>query len=112
MREINIGDKPMKIHGSPLTLLFYRQAFDCDILGEIIELEKLASDPTKINTVALMQMTWAMGKTAAFGKGDWPDFMTWLTRLEWFDFTNQDLIVALVEEAGRSLFRPTKANKQ
>lgn len=112
MREINTGDNPIKIHGSPLTLLFYRQEFDSDILAEIIELESLAKNPTKINTVALMQMTWAMGKTAAYGKSDWPDFMTWLARLEWFDFTNQDLIVALVEEAGKSLFRSDKANNQ
>lgn len=109
MREVNIGDNPLMIHGSPLTLLFYRQEFGTDILAEIVELEKAGKDPSKINTVALMQMTWAMGKTAAYGKSDWPNFMTWLGRLEWFDFTNQDVIVALVEEAGQSLFRPSKA---
>lgn len=105
MRVLKIGESHLNIKSSPLTLLFYKQEFHRDMLGDFVSMEKMKEDSSKVDSIAILQIIWAMAKTAAYGKDGWPGFVDWLSKLEDFDFADETLLVNAMEEAAQGLFR-------
>lgn len=103
MREIQIGDKEIRVRATPLALLFYKQEFGTDLIGDLIELQKLLEDMTKFDSVAFLQLIWAMNK-ADDSKG-FPSFEKWVAELEYFDFGDAEAMVAVMDEALDGFFR-------
>ena len=81
--------------GSPLSLLFYRQAFGADLIGDLSKIDEVSFD-----LLVLYQILWAMGKTAQFGAAEpFPDFETWLAGLDsGFDVKSKPFMEAFMGE--------------
>lgn len=104
MRELNIGDQTVRVRATPLALLFYKQEFKSDLLGDLLKLEKVKNDPSQLDSVAFLQLIWAMAKADAFGK-PFPSFVEWVGSLDSFDLSDQSVLVAALEEAADGFFR-------
>lgn len=104
MKELNIGDQVVRVRATPLALLFYRQEFKSDLVGDLIALEKVMDDPSQLDSVALLQLVWAMAKADAFGK-EFPSFMQWVSTLDYFDMSDEKLMTDVLEEAADGFFR-------
>lgn len=96
--EIKIGEKEIRLRATPLALLYYKQEFGSDLLGDLIKMQDVAQDVSKIDTVACLQIIWAMNKADNYGK-PFPSFEKWLAELESIDFTDPTFLVAAIEEA-------------
>lgn len=112
MREITIGDKKVRVRATPLALLYYRQEFKRDLLGDFFKMSEAAKDPSKIDVVALLQVVWAMAKADSCGK-QFPGFEQWLAQLDEIDLSDNDFLAAALEEAadgflGRNKKPPAK----
>jgi len=103
MREITIDEKQIRVRATPLALLFYRQEFKTDLIGDLISMQNMTSDPSQFDALKFMQLVWAMNK--ADNAKDFPSFETWLAGLDSFDFANADMMGAVVEEATDGFFR-------
>lgn len=105
MRTIKIGGKEIGLKATPLALLYYRQEFKSDLIGDLIKMQEIADDPSVLDSVALLQITWAMNK-AAEGKGKtFPHFESWLDQFEYVDFSDVDTMTAIMDEAENGFFR-------
>jgi hypothetical protein len=105
LKEIKIGDKEVKIKATPLALLFYKQEFSTDLVGDLVAFKDLKEDISKINLLVVLQMTWAMAKAEHFGnEGSFSSFEVWLSKFEQVDFTDKDFLVAVLEEATDGFF--------
>jgi len=104
MRELKIGEQTVKVRATPLALLFYKQEFKTDLLGDLMKMEKLANDPSQLDTLAMLQLVWAMAKADAFGT-TFPNFEGWVATLESIDISDPQFIVAAMEEAADGFFR-------
>jgi len=103
MREITIGDKTIRVRATPLALLYYRQEFKADLIGDLISMQEMASDPSQFDALKFLQLIWAMAK-ADDAKG-FPSFEAWLADLESFDFADADIMTTVIEEATDGFFR-------
>jgi hypothetical protein len=103
MREITIGDKTIRVRATPLALLFYKQEFKVDLVGDLMSMQNMANDPSQFDALKFMQLVWAMNK--ADNAKDFPSFETWLGSLDSFDFADADVMTAVVEEATDGFFR-------
>lgn len=103
MREITIGEKTIRVRATPLALLYYRQEFKADLIGDLISMQAMASDPSKFDAIKLLQLIWAMAK--ADDAKNFPSFEAWLGGMDNFDFTDQDLLSGVMEEAADGFFR-------
>lgn len=108
MRKVTIGAKEMELRASPLAPLFYKQAFNADLLVDITKLMPLAEGLKQgtfdgFDTVLLLQFAYAMAragdKTQALG------FEDWLESLEFIDYSELDWMVDVIEEAVDGFFR-------
>jgi hypothetical protein len=106
MREITIGEKQIRVRATPLALLFYKQEFKTDLIGDLISMQEMTSDPSLFDSVKILQIMWAMAK--ADGKGSFSSFETWLGGLDSVDFADGDMLAAVVEEATDGFFRGDK----
>lgn len=105
MRRIKIGEKEIGLKATPLALLYYKQEFKTDLIGDLLKMQKLAKDPSALDSVALLQIAWAMNK-AAEGKGKtFPHFESWLDQFEYVDFSDADTMTAIMNEAADGFFR-------
>jgi hypothetical protein len=104
MRTIKIGEQEIGLKASPLALIFYKQAFGTDLVGDLVKMRDIAEDPSNLDSVFLLQLTWAMAKTHEGVGNKFPDFMTWVADLESFDFTDEDVLNAIVDEAMDGFF--------
>jgi len=104
MRELQIGEKTVRVRATPLALLYYRQEFKSDLLGDMTKLKGMENDPSKFDTILLLQITWAMAKADAFGQ-KFPSFEAWLNGLDGLDITDPGFFVAAMEEAADGFFR-------
>lgn len=105
MRTIKIGEKEIGLKATPLALLFYRQEFKSDLIGDLLKMQAIADDPSTLDSVALLQIAWAMNK-AAEGKGKtFPHFESWLEQFEYVDFSDADTLTAIMNEAADGFFR-------
>lgn len=103
MREITIGEKQLRLRATPLALLFYKQEFNADLIGDLISMQNMADDPGQFDSIKMMQLIWAMNK--ADNSRDFPSFENWLAGFESIDFSNADMMAAVVEEATDGFFR-------
>lgn len=104
MRDIKIGDKTVRVAATPVTLFIYKKEFGTDLIGDLLGLQTLEHDPTTIDSVKFLQMTWAMAKTANM-PNSFPDFTTWLSEFEYVDFSDENMMTGIVEEAEKGFFR-------
>ena len=103
MREINIGGKDFRVVASPITLFFYKKEFKRDLLGEMMGFEKMENDVSNFDGLVILQMAWAMIKTANNGRLE--GFEQWLGKLEYVDFEDTQMILDIVDEARENFFR-------
>lgn len=104
MREITIDNKKVRVRATPLALLFYRQEFKADLLGDLMKLERMKNDPSQFDAVTMLQLIWAMAKADALGR-EFPSFVEWVGSLESIDFADPSLLLAALEEAADGFFR-------
>lgn len=107
MREIIIGEQKIKMRATPLALLFYRQEFKADLIGDLTKMEELKKDPTKLDSVALLQLIWAMAKANAYPE-KFDGFVEWISKLTEFNLSEASLFSAALEEAADGFFRKGK----
>ena len=103
MREIQIGDKTIRVRATPLALLFYKQEFNADLIGDLISMQNMVNDPSQFDALKFLQLIWAMAK-ADDAKG-FSSFEAWLADMESFDFADNDIMTAVIEEATDGFFR-------
>ena len=103
MREITIGEKTIRVRATPLALLYYRQEFKADLVGDLISMQNMADDPSQFDAIKFLQLIWAMAK--ADNAKDFPSFEMWLATLDAIDFADADTMAAVVEEATDGFFR-------
>jgi len=104
MRIVNIGGKQIGLKATPLALLYYRQAFKSDLVGDLLKMEKITKDPTALDSVMILQAAWAMNRAAEGGKS-FPHFEAWLEQFEYVDFTDTDMLTEIMNEATEGFFR-------
>ena len=105
MKIIKIGEKEIGLKATPLALLYYRQEFKSDLIGDLLKMQAIADDPSALDSVALLQIAWAMNK-AVEGKGNaFPHFESWLEQFEYVDFSDADTLTAIMNEAADGFFR-------
>ncbi|WP_110931074.1 hypothetical protein [Paenibacillus bouchesdurhonensis] len=105
MREINIGEQVVRVRATPLALLFYKQEFKGDILGDIAKMQDVQQDISKLDTVVFLQLIWAMSKADSFGTGQFPSFIDWVASLDSFDVADPNILNEVLEEAASGFFR-------
>lgn len=110
MRELQIGEQQVRVRATPLALLFYKQEFKSDLLGDLVKMKAMKDDPSQLDTVALLQLIWAMAKADALGKL-FPSFYEWVGSLDSFDFSDKDVLVSALEEAADGFFRSGSQSK-
>jgi len=103
MREITIGEKTIRVRATPLALLYYKQEFKSDLISDLISMQAMSSDPSQFDALKFLQLIWAMAK-ADDAKG-FPSFEAWLADMESFDFADNDIMTAVIEEATDGFFR-------
>lgn len=112
MRTTIIGGKKIQLRANPLALLFYKQAFDRDLIADIIKLQSLQSlqdgDFSSLDMVSLFQIAYAMNK-AAKPTDVFPKFEEWLAQFETIGFDDPQWIIDVVEEAADGFFRSGKS---
>jgi hypothetical protein len=105
MRQIIIGEKSLGLNATPLALLYYKQEFKTDLIGDLIKMEKIGEDIAQIDTVRILQLIWAMNKTAEGLSKQFPNFEKWLENLDSIDFTDSALLSEVMAEATAGFFR-------
>ena len=112
MRTTIIGGKKIQLRANPLALLFYKQAFDSDLIADLLKLQSLQSlqdgDFSSLDMVSLFQIAYAMNK-AAKPADIFPKFEEWLAQFETIGFDDPQWIVDVVEEAADGFFRSGKS---
>jgi hypothetical protein len=112
VRTTIIGGKKIQLRANPLALLFYKQAFDSDLIADLLKLQSLQSlqdgDFSSLDMVSLFQIAYAMNK-AAKPADVFPTFEEWLAQFETIGFDDPQWIVDVVEEAADGFFRSGKS---
>lgn len=103
MKRIKLGNREINIQASPMTLVYYKREFGQSFSGDLLEIQKifLTGDQKTFDDVNLLQMIWAMEKTAKGGKQI--DFETWLGQFEWLNLS--DVLLEVTEVAMDATFR-------
>ncbi|TCN00862.1 hypothetical protein EV294_101312 [Paenibacillus sp. BK033] len=112
MRELKFGEQTVRVKATPLALLFYKQEFGGDLLADMTKMAgglkeepEQEADISGLDTVAILQLIWAMAKADAFGGPSFPSFINWLGSFEDVDFTDESLLKGALEEAAHGFFR-------
>lgn len=106
MRELKIGEETLRVRATPLALLFYKQEFRTDLLGDLMKMDAIQKDLSQIDTVAILQLVYAMAKADSFGDAKkFPGFYEWVGRLDYIDFSDPEFLAAVMEEAANGFFR-------
>ncbi|WHX35267.1 hypothetical protein QNH38_22445 [Paenibacillus polymyxa] len=113
MRDLTIGSKQIRVKAGALALLFYKQEFKSDLLGDMLKMvggnvgggPNVEIDPSSIDFLGNLQMVWAMAKSAAY-PNPYDGFSTWLAALDDdLDFSDTTFFVEALEEATEGFFR-------
>lgn len=110
MREVRIGDKSVRVRATPLALLYYRQAFKSDLLGDLVKMASIEQDLSRLDTIILLQMVWAMAKADSYGQ-PFPPFEEWIAGFDSVDLADPAFLAAAMEEAADGFFRGAAAKK-
>jgi len=105
MRELKIGEQEIRVRATPLALLYYRQEFKADLVGDMLKMTALRDDPTNVDSVVFLQIIWAMAKADAGMTQQYPSFIEWVASLDEFDLSDPQLLTAAMEEAKFGFFR-------
>lgn len=105
MREVKFGEQTVRVRATPLALLFYKQEFKSDLLGDLIKMEKADKDISQLDSITILQLTWAMAKADAGPVVKFPSFEMWLGELETFDISDSEAITSIMQEAMDGFFR-------
>jgi len=124
MREVQIGDKILRLRGSVLSLLHYQQEFGRDLLGDMVammtglagfqafsngaEVDPSRLDLSKLDSVAILRLVWTLARTAAGVGGQFPSFTRWLEEYEDINIFDPELLNAAMTEAQKIFFRGGK----
>lgn len=111
MRTIKIGEKEIGLKATPLALLYYKQEFKTDLIGDMMKMQRLADDPSTFDSVLLLQIAWAMAKAHEGVGKPFHDFTTWVAELESFDFSDTAVMGAIMDEATDGFFRRSGTNR-
>lgn len=103
MKELNIGGKQLKVRATPLALLFYQQEFQTDLISDLMSMQDMAENPAAFEGIKFLQLIWAMAK--ADRPESFPGFQTWLGAFDSFDFSDRELMTAVIGEATDGFFR-------
>ncbi len=108
MKTVKIGDKELGLRATPLALLYYKQSFKKDLIEDLVSFQDMANiekgDFSGFDSVKILQICYAMNKADNFGK-QFPDFETWLSKLDGIDFADEQFMIAIIEEATDGFFR-------
>lgn len=104
MRELSMGDKQVRVRATALALLFYKQQFKSDLIGDIVSLQAMGDNAANFDSVKILQMIWAMAKADTFGQ-QFPSFEAWLSEFDSIDFSDVSFINAALDEAKDGFFR-------
>ncbi|ACJ33052.1 hypothetical protein [Anoxybacillus flavithermus] len=110
MRTIQIGNQQIGLKATPLALLYYKQAFNSDLIGDMMKMQRLADDPSTFDSVLLLQIAWALAKAHEGVGKPFPDFTTWISSLESIDFSDTTVMGAIMDEATDGFFRRSGRN--
>lgn len=123
MRELSCGDQKVRVRASNLTLLFYKQEFKRDVVGDFAAmltelvggLQALSGgkkfdlaniDLSKLDSVVLLQIIWSMAKSAEYdGSSKFPNFTDWIGTVDDLNIFNKDVLLAVAEEGAKGFFR-------
>lgn len=113
MREIIIDGKEVRVMGCPMALLYYKQEFGSDLVGDFMRMQTAAkSDPTQFDSITPLQAAWAMAKAGSPKPKEFPSFEKWVGGLESFDFSDQELAEKLAAEINHGFFRRSAERRQ
>lgn len=101
MRKITLGGREITIVGSPMTPFFYKKEFRQSLSGDVMAMAGVDNDYSLIDDVNLLQMIWAMEKTAKMGQ--LITFEQWLSEFESLDLF--EVMADVINEAMESTFR-------
>lgn len=111
MRIVTIDGKETRVRANPLALLYYRQEFGADLMGDMAKWQGAGSDLGRFDSVVFLQLVWALAKAGSDKPAGFPDFAAWLGALESFDFGDQALLAAVSAEATDGFFRGGSAGR-
>lgn len=97
MKELTIGESKVRVRATPLALLYYKQEFKSDLLGDLTKMEGLEKDLSKLDTVFMLQITWAMAKADCYPQ-PFKNFEGWLASFGDVDLTDPTFLAASMEE--------------
>lgn len=100
LKIIELGGREIKITGSPMTPYFYKREFGQSFSGDLIAMQEMNKDKSKFDDINLLQMIWAMERTA---NKDIKPFVNWLADFEYLNL--DDVMAEVVEEAMNATFR-------
>lgn len=104
MREIKLGEQTVRVRATALALLFYKQEFKTDLIGDLTKMQNVTDDPSKLDTVQVLQMIWAMAKADSLGQS-FPSFVEWMASIESIDISDPTFMIGALEEAADGFFR-------
>lgn len=104
MKELTIGEKSVTVSAVPLALLYYKQAFGTDLVGDLVKMQGIENDPSQFDAVIILQMVWAMAKADKGAGKQFPSFETWVSELKSFDLSDSGMMQAAMEEAANGFF--------
>ena len=109
MRTIKIGEKEIGLKATPLALVYYKQAFKSDLVSDMLKMDGLEKDPSKLDGVIILQMAWAMARAnEGIGK-KFPDFDNWVAELDGLDL--EEFMTCVMQEAQNGFFRGRSRTK-
>lgn len=105
-RKAIIGGKEIELRANTLALLYYRQEFDRDLIGDIMKMQELQDgDLTKFDSVLILQVAYALNRASASPYAKFPTFFDWVIQFENIDFTDEEWILNIVHESMDGFFR-------
>lgn len=100
MKVIELGGRKIKILGAPMTPYYYKKAFNQSFSGDLAALTEMENDLSKLDDINLLQMIWAMERTA---NKEIAHFEKWLEEFEYLNL--DDVIEDVTDEAIDATFR-------
>ena len=83
MREVTISGETVTITASPLTVYYYSREFNADLVEDFFrEWARCNSETKNFNFSRMFQIFWAMAKSGQPVGSAFPDFETWLSRID------------------------------
>ena len=113
MRTVTIGDKQIALRANPLALFYYRQAFDSDMMADIMHLSRKMQkvgegDFSYLDFIDIFQVAYALHKAAEPNKVQM-SFEEWLSQFDGLGLGEEEnWVVDVVQEAIDGLFRTGK----